>query len=160
MSSQTISISHPPAPGIHPGFHGASERGQNTFSGKDCYLSFFLSIGTPWIMTACMFMETLININIWWKPLQEGQRGRVKGHGFFLAGAQSSHSCSVIYTVRAHSTVKRTHRMVWKSSPTGLSLEWVCMATTAVPWRYCVHITLGETERQPALLQDIYTTIE
>lgn len=49
------------------------------------YLFFFKQIETPWITTTCLVMETLININIWWKTLQERERGRVKGHSFWPA---------------------------------------------------------------------------
>lgn len=120
---------------------------------------FFKQIETPWITTTCLFMETLININIWWKILQERERGRVKGHSFWPAlNLHTSIALSTQYKLILWSN-KHTG-CCEKGSTTDISpLEWVCIATIASTWRYCVHITLGEIERQPALLQDIYTTI-
>lgn len=109
---------------------------QNTHSEKDSYLPFFKLKETPWITTTCLFMDTLININIWWKILQGRERGKVEGHNFWPAlNHHTSTALSTQYALirwaNKQDVVKNAHQQ---------ASEWVFIAT------YCVHITVGEIE--------------
>lgn len=99
------------------------------------YLPFFKRKETPWITTTCLFMDTLININIWWKILQGRESGKVEGHNFWpVLNHHTGTALSTQYALIRWEMLANRHPTIRMSVHSNHSLDMEVLCTYYSGW--------------------------